>query len=163
MLMRPDLAFSVNKVCQYLHTPTTLHSVAVKRILRFVKGITDLGLQIVKSPSMMVSGYLDVDWAGCLDERRSTGGFAVFLGSNLILWSARKRPTVSRSSTEVEYKSIANATTEIMWVQMMLQELGIPHSLVATLWCDNLGATYLSANPVFHTRTKHIEVDYQFV
>jgi hypothetical protein len=88
MLMIPDLAFSVNKVCQYLHAPTTLHLVAIKRILRFVKGTIDLGLQIVKSPSMMVSGYLDVDWVGCLDERRSTGGFAVFLGSNLILWSA---------------------------------------------------------------------------
>jgi hypothetical protein len=133
MLMRPDLAFSVNKVCQYLHAPTTLHLVAVKQILRFVNRTIDLGLQIVKSPSMMVSGYLDADWAACLDDRRSTWGFAVFLGSNLILWSARKQPTISRSSTEVEYKSIANAMTEIMWVQMMLQELGIPHSLVATL------------------------------
>jgi hypothetical protein len=91
------------------------------------------------------------------------GAFAVFLGSNLISWSARKQPTASRSSTEAEYKSIANATTKIMWVQMMLQELGIPYSLVATLWCDNLGATYLLANPVFHARTKHIEVDYHFV
>jgi hypothetical protein len=80
-----------------------------------------------------------------------------------VSWSARKQPTVSRSSTEAEYNAIANVIVEIMWVQTLLNELGIPHPLVASLWCDNLGATYLSANPVFHARTKHIEVDYHFV
>jgi hypothetical protein len=73
------------------------------------------------------------------------------------------KPTVSRSSTEAEYKSIANATAEIMCVQTMLRELGIPQPSTAMLWCDNLGAIYLSVNPVFHARTKHIEVDYHFV
>lgn len=112
---------------------------------------------------MVVSAFSDADWAGCVDDRRSTGGFAVFFGSKLISWSARKQPTVSRSSTEVEYKALANATAEIMWIQKILQELGVPHSSVARLWCDNLGATYLSANPVFHARTKHIEIDFHFV
>ena len=87
----------------------------------------------------------------------------MFLGSNLISWSARKQPTVSRSSTESEYKAIANATAEIMWVQILLKELNINSPRIAKLWCDNLGAKYLSANPVFHARTKHIEVDYHFV
>jgi hypothetical protein len=72
---------------------------------------------------MMVSAFSDVDWAGCVDDRRSTGGFAVFLGSNLISWSARKQATVSRSSTEVEYKALADATAEMMWVQKLLTEL----------------------------------------
>jgi hypothetical protein len=126
-LTRPDISFSVNKMCQFLQAPTTIHLTAVKRILRYVRGTADLGLQIIHSDSMLVSGFSDADWAGCVDDRRSTGGFAVFLGSNLVSWSARKQPTVSRSSTKVEYKAIANVAAEIMWIQILLDELGIPH------------------------------------
>ena len=161
-LTRPDIAFSINKVCPFLHAPTTVHWAAVKRILRYIKQCTKLGLKICRSPSTLVSAYSDADWAGSLDDRRSTRGFAVF-GDNLVLWSARKQATVSRSSTKSEYKALDNATTEIMWIQTLLREIGVKSPQVAKLWCDNLGATYLTANPVFHARTKHIEVDYHFV
>jgi hypothetical protein len=100
-LTRPDLAFPVNKVCQFLHSPTGVHGAAVKRIVRYLKQSTRVGLKIEKSKSLLVSGFSDVDWAGCFDDRRSTGGFAIFLGSNLVSWSARKQSTMSRSSTEV--------------------------------------------------------------
>jgi histone deacetylase 1/2 len=162
-LTRPDISFAVNKVCQYLHAPTEIHWSAVKRILRYVKANTKIGLSISRCKSLLVSGFSDADCAGSLDDRRSTGGFAIFLGSNLISWSARKQSTISRSSTEAEYKVVANATAEIMWVQILLKEIGIHALKYGKIWCDNLGAKYPSSNPVFHARTKHIEVDYHFV
>jgi hypothetical protein len=98
-----------------------------------------------------------------LDDRRSTGGFAVFVCPNLVSWSAKKQPTVSCSSIEAEYKSVAHATTELIWVEAVLNELGVKLQQCPCLWFDNLDATYLSANPVFHARTKYIEIDFHFV
>jgi len=121
--------------------------------MRYVHGTSKLGLNIRKSKSMMVSAFSNADWAGNVDDRRSTGGFAVFLGSNLISWSARKQATVSRSSTEAEYKALADATAEMMWIQKLLGKLKILHPPMARLWCDL----------VFHARTKHIEIDFHFV
>jgi histone deacetylase 1/2 len=97
---RLDIAFSVNKVCQFLHAPTTVHWTTIKHILRYLRGTISLGLRLSRSSSTIISVFSDADWTDCPDDRRSTGGFAVYLRSNLISWNARKQVTVSRSSTE---------------------------------------------------------------
>jgi histone deacetylase 1/2 len=161
-ITRPDLSFALNKVSQYVQGPTDKHWAAVKRVLRYVKRTLDQKLQFQKSDNTL-NAFSDADWAGCPDDRRSTGGFAVKMGSNLVSWSSKKQPTVSRSSTESEYKAIANVAAELIWIQSLLKELGIFQWNAPVLWCDNLGATYMTSNPMFHTRTKHIEVDFHFV
>ncbi|XP_031101978.1 uncharacterized protein LOC116005883 [Ipomoea triloba] len=162
-ITRPDLSFSVNRLCQFMHAPTADHWGLLKRVLRYVKGTLDMGLQVSPSPHSTLHGYSDSDWAGCPIDRKSTSGYAVFYGTNLISWVSRKQRTVARSSTEVEYKGLADVAAEVTWVVSLLRELQLHSRQPATLWCDNLGATYMAANPIFHARTKHIEVDYHFV
>jgi hypothetical protein len=162
-LTRPDISFAVNKVCQFMSSPTTVHWAAVKQILRYLHDTTAMGLCFTRSGSTFLSAYSDAGWAGNVNDHHSTSGFAIFLGGNLISWSSRKQSSVSHSSTELEYKTLADATAELIWIQVLLKELGISQTRPPSLWCNNIGATYLSVNPIFHRRMKHIEVDYHFV
>ena len=160
----PDIAHAVNSVSQFLHAPTIDHFLAVKRILRYVKGTLHFGLTFRPStiPSALVA-YSDADWAGCPDTRRSTSGYSIYLGNNLVSWSAKKQPTVSRSSCESEYRALAMTAAELLWLTHLLHDLKVPIPQQPLLLCDNKSAIFLSSNPVSHKRAKHVELDYHFL
>lgn len=146
-----------------MHNPTETHWAAVKRILRYLKGSIDSGLVLTKAPDSRLVTFSDAGWASDPDDCRSQHGFAVFYGGNLVSWASKKQNVVARSSTEAEYRAIAFAASELIWLQQLLGEMGAPVCTPPIILCDNLSATFLSANPVFHQRSKHIKIDYHFV
>ena len=160
---RPDITHAVNRVCQHFQNPTKADLRAVKRILCYLKGTLDFGLRYLSQSSNHVYAFSDSDWAGCTETRRSMTGYCVYLGVNCVSWSSKKQITVACSSAEAEYRSIASAAAELTWITFLLHDLGIPIHQPPTLLCDNLSAIYLTKNPAFHTRTKHIELDFHFV
>ncbi|KAI5336426.1 hypothetical protein L3X38_015693 [Prunus dulcis] len=162
-LTRPDISLAVNKLSQFMHSPSETHWQALKRLLRYLKGTISFGLHLCRRPSNRLYAFSDADWAGDHDDRKSTTGYVVYLGGNLISWSSRKQRSVSRSSTEAEYRAIAATTSELTWIQSLLRELGIPLPTPPVVSCDNIGAMFYCANPVLHSRMKHIEIDFQFV
>jgi hypothetical protein len=162
-LTRPDLAYAVQQVCLFMHDPREPHLALLKRILRYVKGTLSTGLHIGAGPVSSFTAYSDADWAGCPDSRRSTSGYCVFLGDNLVSWSSKRQTTVSRSSAEAEYRAVAHAVAETCWLRQLLQELHAPLSSATIVYCDNVSAVYMIANPVHHRRTKHVEIDIHFV
>ena len=159
---RLDIAYAVQQVCLHMHDPREPHLAALKRILRYVRGTLRLGLMLRPSTSTDLVVYTDADWAGCPDTRKSTLGYAVFLGGNLVSWSKR-RNTVSRSSAEAEYRAVANGVAEATWLRQLLLELHALLRRATLLYCDNISAVYMTSNPIQHQRTKHIEVDLHFV
>ena len=123
----------------------------------------DFGLQLYASITGSLVAYIDADLAGCPTTRRSTSGYCVFLGDNLLSWSAKRQHTPSRSSAEAEYRGVANVVAETAWLRNLLRELHTPLLSATLVYCDNVSAIYMSVNPVQHQRTKHIEIDIHFV
>nr|GEW51848.1 ribonuclease H-like domain-containing protein [Tanacetum cinerariifolium] len=133
----PNISYVVQKVCLYMHDPREPHFSALKRILRYVRGTLHYGLQLLSSSTTDLVAYSDVDWAGC--------------------------PTTRRSTSEAEYRDVANVVVETCWLSNLLRELHTTLSSATLVYCDNVSAVYLSYNPVQHQRTKHIEIDIHFI
>ena len=124
--------------------------------------MTSYGFHITRGSSFALHVFTDVDWASSIDDRKSTGGYLVFFGQTPISWKSSKQRTFAHSSIEAKYKALTDGTAEVIWLQYLLTYLQVPSVSTPTIWCDSIGATYLSANPIFHTRTTHVEVDYLF-
>ncbi|OIT05961.1 putative mitochondrial protein, partial [Nicotiana attenuata] len=160
---RPDICFTINKLAQFQHAPLIRHWQAAKRLLRYLKETLTYGLLIRPSSTTILQAYSDADWGGMIDTRHSTSAYVILLGSNPISWCSKKQRTVARSSTEAEYRAVAGAVAEVNWIVNLLKELHLPPKSPPKILCDNVGATYLSRNPVFHSRIKHVAIDFHFV
>ena len=163
MFTRPDLSYTVNRLSQFMHAPTTDHWNAVKQTLRYLAGTADNGILLRSGNTRTLHAFSDADWAGDDDDYVSTNGYVVYIGNHPVSWSSKKQKTIARSSTEAEYRSVANTSSELKWIMSFLHELGIQLRHPPTIYCDNVGATYLCVNPVFHSRMKHVALDYHFI
>jgi hypothetical protein len=160
---RPDITFITQQLSQFLSSPTQTHYTAALRALRYLKGCPGRGLFFARSSPLHLQGFSDADWAGCKDSRRSISGQCFFLGHSLISWRTKKQLTVARSSSEAEYRALAASTFELQWLLYLLRDLCITLPKTPVIFCDNQSALHIAANPVFHERTKHLDIDCHIV
>ncbi|GJY99396.1 ribonuclease H-like domain-containing protein [Tanacetum coccineum] len=160
---QPYISYVVQHVCLYRHDPREPHLAALKCILRYVHGTLGFGHQLYASSTTSLIAYSGAYWVGYPATRRSTSGYCVLLGNNLLSWSSKRQHTLSRSSVEAEYRCAANAVAEIAWIRNLLRKLHTPLLTVTLVYCDNVCAIYMSANLVQHQQTKHIAIDIHFV
>ena len=160
---RPDIAYAVSLVSQFMHNPSEDHMNAVLRILRYLKSSPGKGLMFRKNNHLSIDGYTDVNWAGSITDRKSTSGYFTFVGGNLVTWRSKKQKVVALSSAETEFRGMAKGLCELLWLRRLLEEIGYSSSSAMNLFCDNKAAIEIAQNPVQHDLTKHVEVDRHFI
>lgn len=162
-ITRPDISFAIQSLSKFMHAPRKSHVKLSFRVLKYLKSSPGQGISVVKTVNNSLVGFVDADWGRCFSTRRSITGFCLFLGETLVSSKSKKQPTVSRSSTESEYRALAVVTCEVLWIVKLLIDLHVKCEFPVGLYCDNNSAIQLTLNPVFHERTKHIEIDVHFV
>lgn len=166
VLTRPDIAYSVHKLSQYLSSPIIQHWLACKKVLRYLQATVTHGIYLQQGGSLEITGlngYSDVDWACDVDDRKSIRVCYIYLGNNLISWSSKKQGVVAKSSTKSEYRALSSACSELSWLQSLFSELNIAKLPTLVLWCDNQSVGALARNPIFHSKSKYIELDVHYV
>ena len=146
-----------------MQEPRTDHWDVALRVVRYLKGTPGQGILLRSNSDLTLQGWCDSNWTACPLTRKSLTGWLVFLGHSPISWKNKKQNTISRSSAEAEYRSMAAITCELKWLKVLLLSLSVHHPKAIRLFCDSLSALHIAKNPVFHERTKHIEVDCHFV
>ncbi|CAM8959948.1 unnamed protein product [Rhodiola kirilowii] len=162
-ITRPDLAYPVHILSQFMQHPTEDHQAAALRLLRYVKAAPAQGILFPARSDLQLKAFCDADWAACPLTRRSITGHCVMLGPCIISWKTKKQPVVSRSSAESEYRSMAAVCCELTWLARLIADMGVPVTYAIHLHCDNKAAIHIAHNPVFHERTKHVELDCHLV
>ncbi|MCH81846.1 copia-type polyprotein, partial [Trifolium medium] len=162
---RPDLAYSVCLVARYMDRPTEMHVAAIKRILRYLKGTLTDGIMYKKETGerLELVGWSDSDYAGDLNDRKSTSGYVFMLSSGAISWSSKKQPIVTLSTTEAEYVAAASCACQCLWLRNVLKHLRKDQIGCTKIYCDNSSSIKLSKNPIMHGRCKHIDVRFHFL
>ncbi|GJS11412.1 putative ribonuclease H-like domain-containing protein [Tanacetum coccineum] len=159
---RPDIMFAVCACARFQVTPKVSHLHAVKRIFRYLKGQPKLGLWYPKDSPFDLEAYTDSDYAGASLDRKSTTGGCQFLGSRLISWQCKKQTVVANSTTEAEYVAAANCYGQVLWIQNQMLDYGY-NFMNTKIFIDNESTIYIVKNPVFHSKTKHIEIRHHFI
>jgi hypothetical protein len=154
---RPDLAFLVSMVSQFMSRAGPSHWMAVKRIMRHLKGTLDLKL-CIGGKDVSLRGYCDADWGGDANEQRSTTGYVFFVGVGTISWNYKRQPTIALSTTEAEYMATCQCTKEAIWLRKLMADVGLVQDGAINIMCDNQGCIALAKNPTHHSRTKHIDI-----
>ena len=164
---RLDIAFAVSCVSQFMHSPSKSHLDVVYRILKYLKGTLGRGLMFKKNEGRNIEVYVEVDWAGLVNDRRSTLGYCSYVWGNLLTWRSKKQSVVARSSAEAELRIESEFVTlricEILWLKMLLKELRIESEFPLRVYCDNKAAILIAHNSVHDDCTKHVEVDRYFI
>lgn len=150
-------------LAQFLHKPRQKHWDAAVRLVRYLKGLPGQGILLSATSDLALSAFSDSDWAACPLTRRSLTGYIVMMGNSLVSWKTKKQPTASRSSAEAEYRAMAMTCSELKWMIGVMDSLGIRQQFPIPFHCDSKAAIHIAMNPVFHERTKHVEVDFHFV
>ncbi|CAL9006280.1 unnamed protein product [Prunus brigantina] len=152
---RPDVMFASSLLARFMHNPSKKHMGTAKRVLRYIQGTLDFGIEFAKGKTATLIGYCDSDWAGSEDDMRSTSGYAFTLGSGMFSWASIKQNTVALSTAEAEYVSATEATSQAKWLRFVLEDFGEEHVEGTQILCDNTSAIAMARNPVHHQKTRH--------